>query len=608
MIGIRNPFRRGDKSYLTNGFSREQKQHLLTRIWGAPNQRKEMQSLSQQYNVKMETLKSWVQRHKTVSSIQAHGGRKKIFDETAEAEIRSKVTDGIYQPRVTTMKSFLVDQAGKTLEREGNSAIQANVSKQTRLRLMDRLGVKVVGAEKMTNARDQATRDIYTYVTFAAMNNSLVVRGGVKADLIFNFDGTSHTVGGSGGDDDKVWIIPEKKKKEVEVIKKPSCGVKTDPGAKGDQEFTKYTIKQVILMSAAGQQCDPVFILADPNLTPEECCIYPVKGLGVGTNFDNLGNVVIMNDRSGNREFYRWLILDVLVPWIDKIRDYYELGIEKTAYVNFDGEDVQINPMFDEDIVQLLKEKNIQLGKVPGSSTQNTQAADAGHVFISIKTTNKGLNDHSVKHQTPLIDRLTAVFKAHNAYLNSPERGDARLKGRKKKTVAADAIEMNPQHVRLAKYGLLRVLMALQNSLRPHMIRESFQVVGVWPFSLDRTLSNCKTPIRVNDKANIESQLEALTDNFEENGEISDFDLQNTFGIAPTFPFAKSKDALVLSRRRAVQLTHPKIVEKQQKYYRDRDAKKVVKAGKRGAKRIANNIEDVMEVQVSKKLKLTLRK
>ena len=42
----------------------------------------------------------------------------------------------------------------------------------------------------MTDARDATTKDLFTYVTYAVMNNSWVIRAKVKDDLILNFDGT----------------------------------------------------------------------------------------------------------------------------------------------------------------------------------------------------------------------------------------------------------------------------------------------------------------------------------------------------------------------------------------------------------------------------------
>ena len=59
------------------------------------------------------------------------------------------------------------------------------------------LGIKVNVAERTTNARVTATKDIFNYITYLVMNNSTFNRLCVKDVLIGNWDGTSCSVGGS---------------------------------------------------------------------------------------------------------------------------------------------------------------------------------------------------------------------------------------------------------------------------------------------------------------------------------------------------------------------------------------------------------------------------
>jgi hypothetical protein len=93
-------------------------------------------------------------------------------------------------------------------------------------------------AEVTTDARIMATSDIFNAVTFAAMNNSMVVRKNVCPELIMNFDTiytTQFTVGGNGDENVTVVYLKEEKKKMQGPLKaKPK---------KGEQGFTKYSIK-----------------------------------------------------------------------------------------------------------------------------------------------------------------------------------------------------------------------------------------------------------------------------------------------------------------------------------------------------------------------------
>ena len=63
---------------------------------------------------------------------------------------------------------------------------------------------------------------------------------------------------------------------------------------------------------------------------------------------------------------------------------------------------------------------------------------------------------------TLMLSRLDNIFKSHNTWLNSDDRGEKRMVGRKKKKPTkkdkATTIEMHPEHVKMAKFGLLREL------------------------------------------------------------------------------------------------------------------------------------------------------
>lgn len=74
---------------------------------------------------------------------------------------------------------------------------------------------------------------------------------------------------------------------------------------------------------------------------------------------------------------------------------------------------------------------------------------------------------------------LVQLFRTHNEWLNSDERGDRRLTGTKKRSQKKEVsgipkIEMKPSHVTLAKHGLLREQFAMSKSMNSKTIRTSF--------------------------------------------------------------------------------------------------------------------------------------
>ena len=250
----------------------------------------------------------------------------------------------------------------------------------------------------------------------------------------------------------------------------------------------------------------------------------------------------------------------------------FDVNISEKFYCHFDGEEVQLKEMFDPDIMKLLDENNLIMGKVPGGSTNLTQACDAKHVILAVKSANKFINDSDVKCQTMLLGKLTAMFVEHNIWLNSNGRNsNIKSKGRKKGN--SNVIEMSPIHVRLAKFGLLRVQMAIQNSLIPRRIRESFKCIGLYPYSHERTMANCRTKLTVEQMKIIEGKRNNLMNELELHGEISDEIMHDEF-LLPAFEGYTSKSNNVLNRKRAVNCCHPAVREKRTKYIDDREAAK----------------------------------
>ena len=55
--------------------------------------------------------------------------------------------------------------------------------------------------------------------------------------------------------------------------------------------------------------------------------------------------------------------------------------------------------------------------------------------------------------------------------------------------------ELPANHKKLFKFGMIRVQMALVNSMRLQLIIEFFKAAGVYPYDPLEILKNCKTPI-----------------------------------------------------------------------------------------------------------------
>lgn len=582
----------------------EVKSWIAQEVENEPMPYKKIEEICSKYGLNCNTVKSFYARFKKSHCIHDKKGRPPIFDKDAKMNVRQLVTSGTYTPTVELVHAEIHHQAAATRSRRSQSTIHTGVSKWTRLRLEKELGMRVVNAEQTTNARDGAIKDPLNFVTYAAMGNYVANHLKVVDALNCNMDATSFTVGGSACDNIQAYMIGRKKVKKVV----PSVGYKVEPGATspGDGDLTKYSIKLLPMFFANGVTGDPVYIIADDNMTDEEFRVYEIAGLGVGVNIDNKGYLLITKSRSLNLAAYRWYYKTYVVNMVALVRKVFKLeDIDKyPCFLHLDGEAIQIDPIFSADILETLKLNNIHVGKVAASLTQAQQAADVLHLFKAPKTALHNIKGKNVKYQTTLLERLDGIFKEHNEWLNSEERGDARTKGRKKKRPtkkdAPDAIEFSTLHLKQAKYGLLRVQLVLQMTWKSHMIRESFEAIGMWPFSVGKVLGNCLSQFPEDEVVKTKSNLDLLTNALVQKGEITDDELVNVHKFN-TCAKHKSKDKLVIYRRRALLITHPSVV---QAYRQDKEVKaqeKEVKADKK-RKRDAPKID----IQVGKRHRLVL--
>lgn len=328
----------------------------------------------------------------------------------------------------------------------------------------------------------------------------------------------------------------------------------------------------MLLMSATGCVAEPVFMIADDNMRADEFRHYKVPGLGIGPQLETTGHVLITKTRTGNAKVFEWFIEYSLIPFVKALKRYNELDESEEAWFQLDGEAVQIYPFFEDRILKLMKENKINVGKPPAATTSITQPCDVGTCFKGPKTQNKKITKHDVSKNETMLKRLaTKVFKEHNAWLNSAERSpEAIALGNKKKKPTKkdkkDTIEMNPSHVTYAKYGLLRVQMALDLCMKKTMIRESFQKSGIYPFSLEIIRRMFKVSVTTEESLAIKRNMDTLADLFQQNGEIDEVTLDNLNIEAAKEPLkrgTKRVDDYVLNRRRAVIITNDQVQQKE---------------------------------------------
>lgn len=507
--------------------SSEEKYCIGKKLYENP---KALQSLMNKTGLKERTLYKYRSSYLSNTVLHSSAGRPNKLDDIAEQELKQKLSgEKRIQYSIEEVEDLYADAVSKTAERRNKSKAQGEqFCKKTLKNTLRKVGANIHNAEETTDAREKACNDIYHFVTFAAMNQAVVPH--VKEPLILNFDAKQSKVGD----------VDDRKRKAVNIGKVKfdySYKVRKRKNHKG---IGAFFIKTYALISRLGHLAPTVDVISSPGMGPTEIDAYKVHGLGGDIGTQSYGYVVFCKSRGCNKAFYQWYNKTVLIPFIQELRNKYELSDEDMAFVCCDGETIQIEAYVPPNkLVNTLIQKNIATSKLPASTTEILQPCDAGKLFLAWNSKLKNISNNQVINQSYMIDILRKkVFKTHNNKLAS--------KGKK---------ELSSLKVRMGSLGLLRIQKALQESATPDMIRKSFEVVGQSPLSIKTTLSHCRANIVRQQESVIYRSIENLSKLFLEQGELYDHQIQEC-GINPTVPCPTPKEQLNLSRRRSVLLTN----------------------------------------------------
>lgn len=432
-----------------------------------------------------------------------------------------------------------------------------SISKDTLRRWDEELGITTKNAEQTTDARAKAVADHRHAASFIAAQLSM--QGLVPPALIINVDATSYTVGKDTTKKSKVKIATSK----IKVLKR-DC-VKTLPEDNLNSGTGLYTLKYYLLISADGTAGPPVYVVAHRGMKEGEYKAYPIEGLGYSVGLEDIGYIVLCRDRSMNVAFYKWFIETLLIQFVEKQKRRNTLPVETLTFFQLDGEAKQIECFKDPLCLEVCNANSIVVGKPPASTTATTQPCDAGNCFKASKGALKKITDEDVKHKTGMLGLIRQQLKAHNSTYSATQK-------------------LSAAHLTMAAYGCLRVQQALINTVKSNVITDSFNKAGVWDYHLkppgpniDTIIANCKPlfggVMSEEDELHIRTAMPNLVTLMRTQGELfeSDFDANN---VRKNIDTKHDKDSLVMSRRRMVFLTNPRVIAREMTRKLDAEAKK----------------------------------
>ena len=252
-----------------------------------------------------------------------------------------------------------------------------------RIRAWDKkLGLYNVILKKTTQARIKACNDVRNAVSFCAMN--YLKETVVPPELNFNVDFSQYNPTTADGT-----------KTTAKV-----CGSTKGHALKGGptpgQQLTAYFIKWYALISSSGIADDPLFVVGDDHMNPEDIDVHVVPGLSLSTHVGGRGTVVFCHSRLCNQKFFHWWFLKKIIPFVRQVKEQFHYYAPTTpSWLTLDGEYCQILPLLSQEIRDALIAECIIYGDPAGSTTEITQPCDTSKLFVRPKSKKNCVTFHT---------------------------------------------------------------------------------------------------------------------------------------------------------------------------------------------------------------------
>ncbi len=433
-------------------------------------------------------------------------------------------------PDEAEMMQLLSDQAHATGDRQGR--IVDDPCYNTMCKAKDVIGAVKGKPQVISEARFKAGSDPRMAYSMWIMVKAYTEN--LERQQIWNWDATQFIVSEQGKGKHVYNIKIEGHKDGQSASNRPLSIV-------GDESLD-IGIKWMHMGSAAGLVIPLILLVAVDDLKDEDFEVNEIPGLSHTSAANGKGYLCFTKTRAGNAAFYNWFIQKIVVPQVTECNNCYEL--DGPSFVSCDGEAIVLEQVFSTETFAMLRDANIDVGKIPASCSGILQPSDVSPLFRAAKTKLRNMLLKHLVGDNPVVEKnIMKVFDnlevKYNLSIGS---------GQKKKATKA----------------CIGIAHATQEVTRPRLVIAGFDDCGLCPLNSTKLMKQCYIPITPQLMTTFMNATNDHVKYFLQHGHLTE--LVMTQAAIPVFDADRDtpRDDSALHHERAVLLTHDATRERRQ--------------------------------------------
>jgi transposase len=516
--------------------------------------------IAEYLDVNRNRITKLISKHNHGGNFSDTGGRSERIDEIGKENIAKTIINGKMnnKPVTSSESKELVKQEVVRFDiRRGSNGLCSTIHRDTAKKILNSIHASAERGQQMTNARCREKKDIRNMITMAVMNEAYAT--GKMPTMIGNFDATQFIISGKN---EELLITIKNKYFETDNID----DLDDDPLTICSETTLSQAVKWIMLANASGHLSDDVFLISDSDMDDYDFKAYQIKGLSHTTDPTASGWLCFTKTRVGNVNFFTWYLTTIITDFVGKCRNILMASMENTEdfddrfYLVADGEEIQLQPLEDDNVSNILESNKIDLGKGPAGCTNTVgNACDRSHLFKGGKKTLKCINSvTAVDFTDPLLEMaISNTIQRHNPNISSKKR-------------------------QFISSGIVKIVKSLGKVVNFQIVKHGFERIGMYPLDAKKWISNCdKETLRQFDANSIDAMVSRIPElvqlflDEENGGQLTEEELTNA-----EIPYVPNndkrdapKDARTQSQQRAVMLTNPAARKRRKEWIDNRNKK-----------------------------------